>query len=149
MSYVPPSSQHPPPRIINIFDQILEEMNENFSSDRYNSNYNTLYSTYDTTSAYMTVPSLSSRPMDDASPRKIEYFSTDDLKYGDVALRNLKTVLRKRRIRNIDECFSILENLSPRSLEQMVKNIVNKNNKDSVVKMLRKLKLSDPIVMHQ
>lgn len=136
MSYVPPPSQVPPPspRQIPMYN-ILD--------------YSTLYTTTNYASSYMEYPPLSSRPMDDASTRKIEYFSMDDLKYGDVALRNLKTVLRKRRIRNIDECISILENLSPRSLEQMVKNIVNKNNKDSVVKMLRKLKLSDPIVMHQ
>lgn len=80
---------------------------------------------------------------------KIEYVAYEDLKYNDVAKKNLKLVLSKRKIKNIEECFSILDSLAPSSTEKFVKKIINKNNKISVLKMLRKIKISDPIAMEQ
>jgi len=86
----------------------------------------------------------------DTNPKnKIEYVAYEDLKYNNVAKKNLKLVLSKRKVKNIEECFSILDSLAPSSTEGFVKKIINKNNKISVLKMLRKIKISDPIVMEQ
>jgi hypothetical protein len=86
----------------------------------------------------------------DENPKnKIEYFAYEDLKYNEVAKKNLKQVLRKRKIKNIEECFSILDSLAPSSTENFIKKVINKNNKISVLKILRKLKISDPIFMEQ
>lgn len=86
----------------------------------------------------------------DENPKnKIEYIAYEDLKYNDVAKKNLKLVLSKRKVKNIEECFSILDSLAPSSTEGFVKKIINKNNKISVLKMLRKIKISDPIFMEQ
>lgn len=83
------------------------------------------------------------------SYRKSEYFSMDDLKYSDIAKKNLKVVIGKRKIKNLEDCISIIDSLAPSSVELVVKKIINKNNKISVLKMLRKIKISDPIVLEQ
>lgn len=97
---------------------------------------------------YHTSSSLSA-VCDKNGKNKIEYVAYEDLKYNDVAKKNLKLVLSKRKIKNIEECFSILDSLAPSSTEKFVKKIINKNNKISVLKMLRKIKISDPIAMEQ
>lgn len=97
---------------------------------------------------YHTSSSLS-EVCDKNGKNKIEYVAYEDLKYNDVAKKNLKLVLSKRKIKNIEECFSILDTLAPSSTEKFVKKIINKNNKISVLKMLRKIKISDPIAMEQ
>lgn len=97
---------------------------------------------------YYTSSSLS-RICDENPKNKIEYIAYEDLKYNNVAKKNLKLVLSKRKVKNIEECFSILDSLAPSSTEGFVKKIINKNNKISVLKMLRKIKISDPIVMEQ
>jgi len=95
---------------------------------------------------------ISSSLLDDCdkkSKNNIQYFAYEDLKYSEVAKKNLKLVLEKRKIKNIEECFSILDSLAPSSTEDFVKKVINKNNKISVLKMLRKIKISDPIFMEQ
>lgn len=89
----------------------------------------------------------SSAICDEKQKKNTQYFAYDDLKYSEIAKRNLKRVLEKRKIKNIEECFSILDSLAPSSTEDFVKKVINKNNKVSVLKMLRKIKISDPIVM--
>jgi len=86
---------------------------------------------------------------DEKPKNKIEYVAYEDLKYNEAAKKNLKLVLRKRKVKNIEECFSILDSLAPSSTEGFVKKIINRNNKISVLKMLRKIKISDPIFMEQ
>jgi hypothetical protein len=116
------------------------------------------YSTDDQSPSYMFSKSLLdnyytscslSAVCDKNEKNKIEYIAYEDLKYNDVAKKNLKLVLSKRKVKNIEECFSILDSLAPSSTEGFVKKIINKNNKISVLKMLRKIKISDPIVMEQ
>jgi len=97
---------------------------------------------------YHTSSSLS-EVCDENPKNKIEYVAYEDLKYNEVAKKNLKQVLRKRKVKNIEECFSILDSLAPSSTEGFVKKIINRNNKISVLKMLRKIKISDPIFMEQ
>lgn len=82
---------------------------------------------------------------DEKEKQKIQYFAYEDFKYSDVAKRNIKAIFEKRKIKNREECISIIENLSPEGVENFVKKYIKREIKCSLLKMLRKLKASDPI----
>lgn len=96
------------------------------------------------TNDYNIVYSLSAVCEEKEKP-KIQYFAYDDFKYSDVAKRNIKAIFEKIKIKNKEECISIIENLSPEGVENFVKKYVKREIKCSLLKMLRKLKASDPI----
>lgn len=84
----------------------------------------------------------------DTSPKRVyKNFDIDDFKYSDVAKRNIKAIFEKRKIKNKEDCVTIIENLSPEGVETFVKKYVKREIKCSILKMLRKLEASDPIVV--
>lgn len=78
------------------------------------------------------------------SYKPIEYFSVDDYDDAEFAKRNIKIIFKKKKIRNMEECFQILETFAPSTVLKLVDDILHTRNKKSTLHLLRKLKDSDP-----